>query len=358
MAVGDETIRLARKLRITIAAETDQATRVLVRAWVAAWDELHTTWADLSMDIAQAAAGGVWPSPSMILRERRAAEALAAANAAIGDLAAEAGVTVVDAVGRVVDATPGWESQLIASQYHPDVTRASLVGVFDRVDPRALTSVVERTTARIQSATWRLELSAQDAMRRALIHGVATGLNPKVAARLMVRRVEGAFNGGLTRALTIARTEILDAYRAAAMESQLANRDVLAGWEWYAQLDERTCPACWAMHGTVFDLTEDGPLDHQQGRCARMPITKPWAALGYPGVPEPPSVVPDATVVFDSLTPDQQLRILGPGRLAAYRAGAPLTAMATRRVTNGWRDSYVPTNAGWLMDTYITGTPT
>lgn len=113
----------------------------------------------------------------------------------------------------------------------------------------------------------------------------------------MLKGLEGEFNGGLTRALTISRTEILDAYRASSKQTMAANDDVLAGWMWTAELDETTCESCWAMDGQIFDLDVDGPDDHQNGRCTRTPVTKPWRELGF-DVDEPPDQRPNAEDVF------------------------------------------------------------
>src|SRR3546814_11471968 len=66
---------------------------------------------------------------------------------------------------------------------------------------------------------------------------------------------------------------------------------------WVAQLDRRTCPSCWSQHGSKHALDEPGPLDHQQGRCARLPVTRSWRDLGF-DIDDPPSVVPDAETTF------------------------------------------------------------
>lgn len=353
MSINDETLRLGRKLRITLDQTTNAAVRTLTKAWVQAWDAIHDEWADAAMDLAtEAHDNDGWPSQATVLRHDRAARALLAANEQIALLAEESGVTVRDAVGRLVEDTPGWQYQIIASQYPPTLDRATLTAGFNRVDDVALQVIVERTTERITAGTLRLSQVGQYEMRRALVQGIALGANPRDTARRMVRRAEGAFNGGLTRALTIARTETLDAYRASAAEAQLANRDVLAGWTWLSQLDTRTCGSCWGMHGTEHALTEDGPNDHHQGRCARMPQTKTWAELGFTGIDEPASLVPDATARFDALTPEEQLGVLGAGRLLAYRQGAPLSDMASLKINPGWRPSYVPTSPEYLLRRY------
>ena len=354
MSINKQTIMLARKLRIELDTTVNATTRLLVRRWAEAWDTLHEAWSDAAMDVAAMAHAGRAPTITQILRLDHAERALLEANQSIADLADYTGVTVRDAVGRVIQDTPGWDAEIIASQYPPGVDRAALAAQFNRVDPVAMQMIVERTTERITSSTWTLSALAQHEMRQTLIRGVTLGQNPRATARRMVARARGAFNGGLTRALVIARTEMLDAYRAASMETGLANRDVLAGWTWVAQLDTRTCPSCWGMHGTEHPLTEPGPLDHHQGRCARMPRTKTWAELGFHGIEEPPPVLPDATAVFDALPPEDQMKILGPGRLLAYQAGAPLSDMSSMKVNRGWRTSYVPTPVSYLLRRYPT----
>lgn len=350
MSINEETLRLARSLRIRLDRDVDATVRTLVREWARAWDEIHDAWSDAMMDLAQASTDGAWPGPSIVARSDRATRALLLANEEIARLAEFTGVTVTDALGRVVEDVPEWQARLIASQLPAEAgTTAELIARFNRVDANALGWIVERSTEQITAASFRLGTVGQDAMRRALVRGVAVGDNPRTAAARMLRRAEGAFNGGLTRALTIARTEMLDAHRSAAAAAQFANDDVLQGWVWQAQLDRRTCPSCWGMHGTVHNLEEPGPNDHQQGRCARLPKTKTWAELGF-DIPEPPSLLPDAGEVFAGLPQADRLAIMGPTRLQALDDGlVNLGDMATRRRTPGWRDSWAPTPARDLL---------
>jgi hypothetical protein len=163
----------------------------------------------------------------------------------------------------------------------------------------------------------------------------------------MVQRAEGRFNGklGLSRALVISRTETLDAHRAAAALGMSQHADVLQDWQWHAKLDTLTCASCWAQHGTAYPLSEPGPLDHQCGRCSRLPRTKPWAELGF-DIDEPPSVLPNAAQLFTELDAADKLKILGPARYKAYVAGDfPIEAWSVRRSSDGWRDSHVVARA-------------
>lgn len=350
MAINDETLRLGRQLRIRVGAEVDQVVRELVQAWARAWDEVHGAWNDAAMDLAKYASldDGQWPDAWTIARHERAQAALLATYDEVLQLAEFTGVTVSDAVGRVVTDTPEWHARIIASQFPATADREALVARFNRVDRFALSAIVERTTQQVTSTMWLLPYQAQEQMRRVLIRGVALGDNPRRAAAEMVARAEGTFNGGLTRALTIARTEMLDAHRSAGAASHFANADVLTGWVWLAQLDTRTCPSCLAMHGTEHNLDEVGPMDHQQGRCARMPKTKTWRDLGI-DLDEPADITPDAKAWFDGLSRADQTKVMGPDRLAALDAGVPWHDLAQRRTTPGWRDSWAPTPARDLL---------
>jgi SPP1 gp7 family putative phage head morphogenesis protein len=173
--------------------------------------------------------------------------------------------------------------------------------------------------------------------------GVAVGVNPRTAAARMLQRTRGGFDGGLSRATRIARTEMLDAYRNAAHAADQANSDVLAGWAWSASLSPRTCPACLAMNGRVFPTATPGPQGHVNCRCSRMPVTKSWADLGFPMFGEPRDQMPDAQDWFERLPRDQQLAIMGPTRLHLLQTGAiSWDDLATKTQNPGWRPSYQP----------------
>lgn len=341
MAITRHTLRLSRELRLVITDLADQATRQLVAAWVKAWDTLEAEMAQAVAELLEVG-DGEWPSVQQIRRATRAQKALEHAAIQLRGLSEQAGVLVVEQGGQAAATSAEWQARLIASQMPPAAgDMATLTAVFDRVSPAAIDEIVRRITGQVYALSRPLTAEATASMERALVRGVAVGSSPRVTARNMLANLEAGFNGGLTRALTIARTEILDASRAGAQAAQDANADVLTGWVWVAQLDKRTCPSCWSRNGTEHDLDEAGPDDHQNGRCARMPKAKSWARLGFHGIDEPPDLLPDARKVFAGLSKADQLAVMGPGRLAALADGSLSWDGLSRRVqTVGWRDSY------------------
>ncbi|MFI7608910.1 phage minor head protein [Micromonospora sp. NPDC049366] len=343
MAVTRRTLWLLRALRVEVGDHTDEAVRALTAAWVQAWDLLDAEWHAAMADVvALYAATDRWPAPWQLARIDRLAAAQQQTATALAALAATTNTTVGAGAVEVIAATAAAEPAIMASQLPARLAAAALDTYTARITPTVLETIASRARAQIHADTWPLTDDAVQAMRRALVAGVATGAHPTEAARSMVRQVEGAFNGGLGRALNIARTEMLDAYRDTSAAVHAANADVLDGWTWVATLDRRTCPSCWGMHGTHHPLTQPGPWDHHQGRCARMPKVKSWVELGIPDV-EGEDLTPDAEKVFAALPRDEQLAVMGPGRLALLTAGRiNFSDLAARRDSLAWRPSYVP----------------
>lgn len=349
MAISRKTLKLARGMRIQLGRNVDAATRDLTRAWGAAWNEIASEFEAAIGDLIAASRNGRWPSRRTINRATRAQQALAAAAEALQQLSATTDVRILQSLRTVPTEAAIWQAELIASQMPPTSGHLTLGVTFHRVDPYALSAIVQRSTQQVTALTRPLSVEATAAMRTSLIRGVALGEHPNVAAREMLKRVKGDFFGGLTRAKTIARTEMLDAHRAAAMAQDLANPDTVTGWQWLATLDKRTCPSCLSQHGNTYPPTTPGPDDHQQGRCARIPVTKTWAELGITGVKEPPSVMRDAQAWFNDQPETIQLQIMGPSRLAKLNDGTATWAdLAQKRTTRGWRDSYAPTPVSQL----------
>lgn len=179
------------------------------------------------------------------------------------------------------------------------------------------------------------------AMRTAML----SGQNPKVTARGLTALLDG----DRRRALTIARTEQMRAYRSASAASYRASK-VVKSWMWHASLDKRMCFACLALHGTVWPK-EELMEAHPACRCAMVPVTKTWAEMGIAGVPETGLGEPVVDVslhfagvqggvkqntdisgkgksFFNSLSKAEQTRLIGgPGKYNAMTAyGQTLTS--------------------------------
>lgn len=341
MSITAETLLLQAQLDAQVQQVTDQQTRALTAAWVLAWAEVSGDLHDTLVELLTAQSKDR-VSRAIMLRSVRLRAILALVADRLETLATAAGVTITSDLRQVVRDAAAAQREIVTSQLPGLIDpRDLLVNV--RVTDRAFDAIVQRSTEDIVSRLRPLAPAAYDAVRRELIRGVAVGSNPRATAARMVDRAGRQFDGGLTRALVISRTETLDAHRAAAEHAQNEQADVLTGWVWLAHLSPRTCPSCLAKHGTLHPLDEPGPEDHPQGRCVRMPVVKPWVELGF-DVEEPPSVVVDARAWFDALPEADQVAILGRRRYELLRSGAiDWEDLTMRRRADGWRDSWVMT---------------
>lgn len=344
MAITPATLRLLAQLRASIGDLLDERTRTVTAAWVRAWDSLAPAIQSGIDDLLAAVAANKTASRATVLRTQRLMRALEATRLRLEQLHADAAAGGQRDVVRGVPTEAQVQGELIASQLPPSAWNP-------RVAPQTdLDAIVSRAGQQITVLSRPLSDEATQSMLRSLIRGIAGGENPKTVARWMVAGVEGEFNGGLARALTISRTEMLDALRAAAAAQQWANRDVVNAWQWWSALDQRVCPSCWSKHGNTYPLSVPGPWDHPRGRCTRLPAVKPWRELGI-SAPEPPPVTPaSAESIFRGLPREQQLEIMGPGRLAALDSGqASWADLSTRRAAPTWRPSYVTTPVSQLL---------
>jgi SPP1 gp7 family putative phage head morphogenesis protein len=340
MATSRRTLRHARTIRVDIDTAVEAAVADLVRAWGVAWDAVADEWRAAVADLTAGMTDGRWPSRAVILRNARVQAAMQVTARKLEELGQFAGVRIVQGVPDLLASQEAKLFDVIRSQL-PD----SLEVDWARVPDRELDAIVKRTTRQITSRLRPLPRHVAAGLKQELIRGVATGTNPNRVASILIKRFGTRFNGGLWRARTVARTEMLDATRDAALASRQANRALLAGWRWMCALSARTCPSCLAMNGRLFDVDEPGPNDHQCGRCTAVPVTKTWRELGIDAA-EPQSQFPDSRAWFAQQTPAVQTQIMGAKRLQALNSGAlDWDRIPVRRSNPGWRDSWVPAAA-------------
>lgn len=339
MSINARTLALANDRRMSLDRALDAQTLDLVRAWVLAWEDLTPEFdAALTDLIASARDGRV--TGSKVAQNLRLRKALQLAADRIAALAEDAQVIIARDVATTALAAAQSQIAMIQSQL-PPAGQVAALPTFTQVSAAAMDAIVLRSTQQITSRLLPVPAEVEALMKKELVRAVAVGDNPRVTARRMLRATEGRFNLGLTRAMVISRTEILDSHRAATMAADKANTDIMAAWIWGASLDARTCPSCLSKHGTEYPVDEPGPLDHHQGRCDRIPKTKSWAELGFKDIVEPPSLIQDSREWFDGLTADTQRSIMGDERLKLLNDGTiQWSDLSMKKSTDGWRDSF------------------
>ena len=339
MAITQETLNAARRARQEIRDLTDRQMVELVSAWAGAWDSIVEDFTEALADLETLGGGSL--TRQEMARNRKLVSALNQAEEVLTELfELTDSVTARDLLEAVHGTIPG-QRQIIQSQLPtPDAVAPGVNLSLNAPAPDALNAIIKRSTETIHSLTTPLAPWVAEKMKQELVRGVVLGKNPRAVASRLIKNAEGQFNGGLSRALNIARTEMLDAHREATRVLSRSNADILTSWVWTCTLDARTCPSCLSKHGTEFPLDEFGPIDHQLGRCARVDKVKSWKELGF-DIEEPRSSFQDSREWFDNLTEGTQREIMGPTRFRLLHEGKiSWDDLATLRKTNGWRDSW------------------
>lgn len=337
MSIDPHAENIIRRVRIELDKAVSDTDSAILAAWSTSWDEIADQWSQTVDEITALADDGQWPPRGVILKLDRAQQALVHTAEQLKAVCDQSGAIATGSLDDLVKQAADHQWAITAAQLPTGTDQAAVS--WTRVPASALDAIVKRSAQQIESLTNPLSDEMRNQMKAALIRGVAVGESPRTTAASMMKRLEGQFTGGAQRALTISRTEQLDAYRAAAHQSRQDNSDVLAGWMWMSARDPRTCPACLAMDGSVHPADEQGPDDHPNGKCTAAPLTKTWRQLGF-DIDEPPSTRQSGREWFDTLPDEQQTQIMGPARLAALRSGdLDWDDIPAVRHADGWRDS-------------------
>lgn len=308
-----DLVRTSNQFRAAIEARNAGAVAEIVSRYELIMADAGEALRVLQARADAARAAGQPVSPSWLYREQRLRALRTTLRRDLEAWATHAHTTV--RTGQMRAAVDGARhARMLIAQ---ETGRLGLGGSFTEppVEPiiRAVANMQQGSPLAELFTTLPNELGAN--LEREIVTGLARGRNPEALAR-SVARVAG---GPLHRAVTIARTEMLRAYRMSTQDTYLQNDDVLDGWTWHAHISPTTCAACWAMHGTHHPTSEvlDG---HPRCRCAMLPRTKTSRDLGLGGAgPDTRPTIRRGTAEFDRLSTDTQRRILGPAKLAAYK---------------------------------------
>lgn len=119
-------------------------------------------------------------------------------------------------------------------------------------------------------------------LQKAFAYHLAVGTSPESLAR----EIRNTFNISRHRSQTIARTELLRAYRETTRRVYEQNADIIKGYIWVARLTTRTCAVCWAMHGSFHLVSEPfgtHPACLVEGTTVNSPKTKAATRREYEG---------------------------------------------------------------------------
>jgi SPP1 gp7 family putative phage head morphogenesis protein len=308
-------IDAALRFRAAVLRREAAAATALVRAWGASLRSLQREAEQLAAEIA---AMGEPPTKEQLRRMARFRALLEQATEEMGRLIPFTDQTIrtsqLDAIELALDGT----RRLVQAQlpFH-DAMSARLLVNWNRLPSEAFESLVGVLAdgTPLNRLLAKMGTETATGVAQTLLDGLALGRNPRAVARAMTEQ----FGVGLTRALTISRTETLRAHRIATLSAFRANSTeaggVVVGYRRIAALDARTCPACLMNHGRLYSLDEK-PDNHPNCRCAMV------AELSLPGVTLPPVAAEgDGLRWFEQQGAVAQRRILGGPMYEAWQAG-------------------------------------
>jgi len=179
---------------------------------------------------------------------------------------------------------------------------------FDRLSVEATENIVAIARAG-QPLQNLLELNyptAVNAISDRLIAGVALGVNPRDVARdIMKNQLSQAYR----HTVLVARDQHLRAYRTATQQAYQSS-GVVRRYRRLAAKNSRTCLACLALDGEIFDLNELMPL-HPQDRCTMLPILAEFSPVNFQ----------TGAAWFKRQPAAFQRKALGPGRYKLWQNG-------------------------------------
>lgn len=155
-----------------------------------------------------------------------------------------------------------------------------------------------------------------------VVIGMASSDNPEAVAKRMAKTYKDL---GISRAHTIARTEMIRANREAQRQSFAENFTIVKGWVRVSAGDQKVCVVCWGLQGQVQDLAQVVP-SHPNCRCTVVPVTPSYAELaGLPeGAFDEPEPLPTRDESFMMLSESERRNVLGPSRYRLWETGTSL----------------------------------
>lgn len=233
--------------------------------------EIRRRWPDALADAAQAG--------SRTFAEARARALLAQMEALLEALDYGQAGTGVPSVMRDVIVLGRQQGANVANELLSAYGTGSLnAAQTAQIDVRAIDAAVQNAQARLS----RYGREARDKVEQRIVDALARGEGPQKVTRDIreaLRGTAGAPDAGLhARAETIARTELTSA-KAEASRERYAEVGV-EYIQWYATLDERTCPYCGHRHGKVYERDVLIIPAHPRCRCYAAPFRKEFTDAG------------------------------------------------------------------------------
>ena len=225
----------------------------------------------------------------------------------------------------------------VLSRMHKDILTVNIP--FDLSEP-SIEEIDRMATAQLGGTRWSDRMvknygESVVAMRQSLAVSMALGEGSKTAARRLRKEITHV---SVSRAETIARSEIMRVANDTAVRMYKRNPDVIKGVRAVETLDGRTCLICAGLDGKVFGVNEARrpvyPI-HANCRGFLAPVTRSFKEMADAGIIDPKEMPPGFIKKYDGRVPSRsdyetwfksqdssfQKEILGPTRFKMFASG-------------------------------------
>jgi len=295
---------ISERYRKALAKREAKAVKRLVASYKTVFDALNAEMAGIL--------AGAKANPSSVYRARRMAAFLAQAEAELSAVAPDAVAVVTAGQSQAVrDAVQAASEQLKATGV-PIGAGIKAAGGIEGFADRAVAAYVGTAGngSPLTELFAKLSTSGAQVAHDQMLTALTLGFGMDRTGEML----KNAIGISLTRAMTIARTEQMRAYRGARIGYLRENAEHVAGWVWHADRSWRTCPVCLALDGSFHELSEDF-ASHPACRCSPVSV-----AMGPDGKPELPERE-TGEQWFAKRSVEEQRMLLGPGKYALYKDG-------------------------------------
>lgn len=216
---------------------------------------------------------GAYLNAGDITSQRKLKALLDEARAAIADRYGAAQGVMDDELPQFAQVSADKALGALNGALKVDIFRHSLTK--DQINAIASDVMVEGAPS---SEWWALQEA--DTLRK-FTNAVRGGMLRGATGDEIAREVKDLMGVSMRNAQALVRTSVITTNNAAHEAAYEANADLMAGLQWMATLDPRTCAACGALDGKQWPWGESHPSPslHWGCRCMLLPVTKSWEDL-------------------------------------------------------------------------------
>ena len=335
--------------RKAVASADARAARSLINAYGESFARVQVRLARIQREAELILAAGETLSKGLIARLWREQDLQRVIAREISRYSALAGSQITAEQLRLAGLAQLHTGQLVDAALPPAINRATLARAglgWNEVPVSAIESLIGAlgdgtpVTRTLES----MGAPVANGVKKTLTDGLVRGLGPNQIART----VRNAYGVGLTRALTISRTETLRAYREGSRAAYAANPQIVKGYERRASNDDRTCMGCLGADGEFYPNKRPLPA-HVNCRCHMVPVTRTYKELGI-NVPDPAIDFPSSEDWFKQQSIATQQKMMGAKKWDAWKSGqVSLKDFAHTTHDPIWGDAVVPANLAQLL---------